>query len=205
MPRGHPALDARSESHIVRGLSMALPYGYPKIPSASLLPQPIDDVTSIEAYGGPNAEAGDASRLSRQIGVRGCDRCAGEPFAISALRSERWQRTERRGTAPSGRPHSVSAQGRHAQGIPRRTPYARACAPEACFFSSTTSPPTPVPCSPSKNLVGWPDGIRSRRSEMGQFFSKSTESEPHYTTLAIVLNTLQASILTSWTGSINRV
>ena len=62
MPRGHPALDARSESHIVRGLSMALPYGYPKIPSASLLPQPIDDVTSFEAYGGPNAEAGDASR-----------------------------------------------------------------------------------------------------------------------------------------------
>ena len=189
----------------------------------------------------------------RQIGVRGCDRCAGEPFAISALRSERWQRTERRGTAPSGRPLSVSAQGMHAQGIPGRTPYARAhlrlvfflrlrrpqplyparpqktswagqispcrvpsnrsswmrpmrrrafcdfglavrtmaangakgnstirsaplgecsgnacsgnprayavrsCAPEACFFSSTTSPPTPVPCSPSKNLVGWPD------------------------------------------------
>jgi hypothetical protein len=30
----------------------------------------------------------------------------------------------------------------------------RSCAPEACFFSSTTSPPTPVPCSPSKNLVG---------------------------------------------------
>jgi hypothetical protein len=65
MPRGHPALDARSESHIARGLSMALPYGYPKIPSASLLPQPIDDVTSFEAYGGPNAEAGDASRLSQ--------------------------------------------------------------------------------------------------------------------------------------------
>jgi len=65
MPRGHPALDARSESHIVRGLSMALPYGYPKIPSASLLPQPIDNVTSFEAYGGPHAVAGDGSRLSQ--------------------------------------------------------------------------------------------------------------------------------------------
>ena len=71
------------------------------------------------------------------------------------------------------------------------------------FFVPVATQPA-VPFS-LKNPVGGQMGPRTRPVRWGQFFPKSTEFGPHYTTFAIVFNTLQASIPTSWTGSINRV
>jgi|SRR5580692_1738000 len=71
------------------------------------------------------------------------------------------------------------------------------------FFVPVATQPA-VPFS-LKNPVGWPDGPPDETGEMGAVFPEINRIWIHYTTFVIVFNTLQASIPTSWTGSINRV
>jgi hypothetical protein len=99
----------------------------------------------------------------RQFWSHGCDGGEGEHFSISALRSgndgSEWSEGEQH---PSGRPHSVSAQGMPAQGIPRCTPYARGYMPYAratrgsLFFLALVATDSTLLLSLQK-FVGWPD------------------------------------------------
>src|SRR5580704_3662666 len=83
------------------------------------------------------------------------------------------------------------------------TPYARAHL-RLVFFLRPRRPQPPSPALPKKPRgPARPASGRDERDQ--QSLNEMNRIRPHCTTLIIVFDVLQRSILTSWTASINRV
>jgi hypothetical protein len=135
---------------------MALPYGYPKIPSASLLPQPIDDVTSFEAYGGPNAEAGDASALSQlEHRLRTDVQHSGQLFRRVYQASVRHAKGD--SSAQVGHRDTVLREGNESQ---TQAYGVRVFLPRGSFYFFVPVATQPAVPFSLKNPVGWPTFTR---------------------------------------------